>query len=139
MASVLSQIRVRYAETDQMGVVHHAAYLPWLEVARTEYLRERGLPYKELEERGIRLPVLAVSVRYLQPARYDDLLDVTAELSAATPVRFTFGYIVKRPSDDALICEGRTEHAATDPRGRPRRVPPQLFSILTETTLGGSP
>lgn len=130
MASSTSQIRVRYAETDQMGVVHHAAYLPWLEVARTEYLRGRGLSYRDLEARGIRLPVLSVAVTYHHPALYDDLLDVTAELSSATPVRFTFGYTVRRPSDGALLCEGRTGHAAVDTRGRPRRVPPELFTLL---------
>ena len=134
MASATSQIRVRYAETDQMGVVHHAAYLPWLEVARTEYLRGRGLSYREMEARGIRLPVLSVAVTYHRPALYDDLLDVEARLASATPVRFTFHYAVRRSCDGALLCEGRTEHAAVDPRGRPRRVPPELFSLL-----GGSP
>lgn len=134
MVSATTQVRVRYAETDQMGVVHHAAYLPWLEVARTEYLRGRGISYRELEGRGIRLPVLGVRVKYHHPACYDDLLDVTAELTAATPVRFTFAYSVRRHGDGALLCEGRTEHAAVDLRGRPRRISPELFTLL-----GGTP
>jgi acyl-CoA thioester hydrolase len=130
MGSATAQIRVRYVETDQMGVVHHAAYLSWLEVARTEYLRGRGISYRELEALGIRLPVLDLEVTYHRPALYDDFVDVTAELISATPVRFTFRYTVRRPSDGALLCEALTEHAAVDPRGRPRRMPPELFSLL---------
>lgn len=125
-------LRVRYAETDQMGVVHHAAYFAWLEVGRTEYLRARGIPYAALEEAGIRMPVLRASAEYLLPARYDDEVEIEAELSGATPVRFAFDYSLRRVADGALLCRGRTEHVATDLSGRPRRVPKDLFVLIGE-------
>lgn len=130
MASVSCRLRVRYAETDQMGVVHHAAYLPWLEVARTEYLRERGLPYKSLEEKGFRMPLLSVSASYLSPALYDDELAITASLVEATPVRFSFEYEVLREGEARPLCRARTDHVTTDLRGRPRRLPADLMSLL---------
>ncbi|MEW6758399.1 MAG: thioesterase family protein [Acidobacteriota bacterium] len=125
-------LRVRYAETDQMGVVHHAAYFAWLEVGRTEYLRARGIPYAALEEAGIRMPVLRASAEYLLPARYDDEVEIEAELSGATPVRFAFDYTLRRVADGALLCRGRTEHVATDLSGRPRRVPKDLYALIGE-------
>jgi acyl-CoA thioester hydrolase len=125
-----STLRVRYVETDQMGVVHHSAYLAWMEVARTEYLRHRGVPYRAMEERGIRMPVLAVSVRYLAPARYDDELEVSARLAEASGVRFRFDYQVRRRGDEALLCTGTTEHVATDLAGRPRRIPKDVLELI---------
>ncbi len=130
MAEATVSIRVRYAETDQMGVVHHAAYLPWLEVARTEYLRQRGLPYKTLEAKGINMPVLKVEVEYIKPALYDDLLSVSARLETASAVRFQFVYEVRRDQGETLLCRGRTFHAATGRDGRPKRVPAELMHIL---------
>lgn len=125
-----SQVRVRYVETDQMGVVHHASYLAWMEVARTEYLRSRGLPYRELEEMGIRMPVLEVAAKYMAPAKYDEEILLKAELAAATGVRFRFDYEIRRMQDGALLCEGHTEHAATDLSGRPRRVPREVLDRI---------
>jgi acyl-CoA thioester hydrolase len=122
-----SRLRVRYVETDQMGVVHHASYLAWLEVARTDYLRDRGISYRELEALGFRLPVLGVEVRYLKPALYDDEILVRARLASAGGVRFTFEYDVERPADGEVLARGRTEHAATDHSGRPRRLPKDLL------------
>jgi len=130
VAETSAHLRVRYAETDQMGVVHHAAYLPWLEVARTEYLRERGLPYRQLESMGIRMPVLKVEVEYRRPALYDDLLTVTARLESSSAVRFTFRYEVRRDGEGAPLCVAASHHAATGPDGRPRRIPPELLKIL---------
>jgi acyl-CoA thioester hydrolase len=121
-----STLRVRYVETDQMGVVHHSAYLAWMEVARTDFLRQRGLPYKELEGLGIRMPVLSVEMRYLSPARYDDEILVKARLSAAGGVRFSFDYEILRVSDGVLLCRGHTDHATTDHSGRPKRMPRDL-------------
>ena len=130
MPSHTSTVRVRYAETDQMGVVHHASYLPWFEVARTEYLRGRGLSYKLLEEKGFALPVVNLSVTYMKPAKYDDLLAVTARLFLATPVRFAFEYELKREGSDTPLCKATTEHVAVDATGRPRRIPTDILSIL---------
>jgi acyl-CoA thioester hydrolase len=110
-----------------MGVVHHSAYLAWMEVARTDFLRERGLPYRALEERGFRMPVLGVDVQYMRPALYDDEILVIARLARAGGVRFTFEYEVSRPSDGLLLARGRTEHASTDHAGRPKRLPKDLM------------
>ena len=130
MLESTSRLRARYVETDQMGVVHHSAYLAWMEVARTDYLRGRGLPYKELEARGYRMPVLAVEVRYLLPALYDDDILVKARLARASGVRFTFEYEVFRASDGTLLCRARTDHAATDHEGRPKRMPKELARLI---------
>jgi acyl-CoA thioester hydrolase len=128
--AVVSEVRVRYAETDQMGVAHHSSYLPWLEIARTDFLRLRGMSYKELEGKGYRMPLLGLSVRYHSPARYDDLLAVEARLVAGSPVRFSFDYRVVRREDGCLLSEGRTDHVVTDLEGRPRRIPSELLSII---------
>jgi len=130
MRECVSTVRVRYAETDQMGVVHHSAYLAWMEVARTEYLRAQGIPYRLLEEKGIRMPVLSVAVEYRVPARYDDEVQLVARLASASPVRFTFEYEMRRVPDGVLFCAGRTEHAATDTAGRPRRIPRDLLDRI---------
>jgi acyl-CoA thioester hydrolase len=110
-----------------MGVVHHSAYLAWMEVARTDFLRDRGVPYIALEARGFRMPVLGVDVQYLRPALYDDEILVKARLARAGGVRFTFEYEVSRPSDGLLLARGRTEHASTDHTGRPKRLPKDLM------------
>ena len=130
MLESTSALRVRYAETDQMGVVHHSAYLAWMEVARTDFLRHRGIPYRELEARGFRMPVLRVEVQYLRPALYDDEILVKARLAQVGGVRFTFEYEVSRGSDGLLLARGRTEHASTDPAGRPRRLPTDLMQQI---------
>jgi acyl-CoA thioester hydrolase len=123
-------VRVRYVETDQMGVVHHSAYLAWMEVARTEYLRARGVPYRSLEERGIRMPVLEVHASYKVPARYDEEVRLTARLVASSPVRFRFEYDMQRVPDGMLLCTGYSEHVATDLAGRPRRIPKELLDLI---------
>jgi acyl-CoA thioester hydrolase len=85
-----SRVRVRYAETDQMGVAWHGEYFAWFEVGRTDLLRERGLTYKELEGRDLRLPVIAVEARYLRPAHYDDMLEIRTSLRDVTGARVSF-------------------------------------------------
>lgn len=130
MAETTARLRVRYVETDQMGVVHHSAYLAWLEVGRTEYLRERGLSYRQMEAMGIRMPVLRAEVEYRRPALYDDVLAVTARLERASAVRFTFRYEIRRDGEADPLCVAATHHAATGPDGRPRRVPPDILAIL---------
>lgn len=94
--SATSELRVRYAETDQMGVAWHGEYLAWFEVARTDLLRGFGTTYREMEAQGLRLPVIAAEARYLRPARYDDLLQVTARIARMTRVRMAFDYEVRR-------------------------------------------
>jgi len=103
------QFRVRYAETDAMGIVHHAVYPVWFEMGRTEYLRAVDIPYREMEARSLQSPVIGLHVRYLKPARYDDLLTLTVKVAQYTGVRLTLHYEVFR--DEELLCTGESEHA----------------------------
>jgi acyl-CoA thioester hydrolase len=121
-----SQVRVRYAETDQMGVAYHGGYLAWLEVGRTDLLRGHGLTYRELELQGLRLPVIEAHVKYLRPARYDDVLEIRTRLSAATRVRLSFDYEVWRAGASRPLATATTAHAAVNLRGRPCRLPEAL-------------
>lgn len=125
-----STIRVRYAETDQMGVAWHGQYFAWFEVGRTDLLRHRGCTYRELEEDGLRLPVIEASARYLQPARYDDLLEIRTRLSSLGGARVVFDYEVRREGTDVPLATGSTAHAAVDRQGRPRRLPTDLRKRL---------
>src|SRR3981189_866853 len=106
-----TRIRVRYAETDQMGVVYHSNYLIWFEVGRVEFIRQLGLDYKSMErEEGCGIAVVDVSVRYKAPARYDDELVVQTRLIAARGAVIRFGYRIVRAEDGLLLCEGQTVH-----------------------------
>ncbi|HEY1764045.1 MAG TPA: thioesterase family protein [Opitutaceae bacterium] len=115
------QVTVRYAETDMMGIVYHANYLPWFEVGRTTLLKEIGIPYRRLEEEGYRLPVLEVSAKYLRPAAYDDTLEVVSTVSERPLVKIRVSYEVRRGAD--LLATGTTLHAFVDRDGRPVRPP----------------
>ena len=98
------QVRVNYSETDQMGVVYHARYLVWLDAARTEHLRLSGTSYRDLESQGLRLAVSEVSVRYRQPARFDDLIRVRCWVREVATRRVTFGYAVENAGDGRLLA-----------------------------------
>ncbi|RMG43497.1 MAG: acyl-CoA thioesterase [Acidobacteria bacterium] len=114
-----------------MGFAHHTAFFVWFEVGRTEWLRERGLAYRDIEERlGVRLPLVAAQVRYRRPARYDDLIVVETRFRRLSPVRFRFSYVVRQAESGARLAEGETDHAAVDRRGRPRRIPRELEEVL---------
>ena len=130
MKSSVSSIRVRYAETDQMGIAHHAEYFAWFEVGRTDLLRECGLPYRDLEKRGLRFPVIGAEARFLRPAYYDDVLEVRTALDALTGARIAFRYEVRREGAPGAIATARTEHAAVDAGGRPRRLPEDVRERL---------
>lgn len=120
-----SQIRVRYAETDMMGVVYHGNYLPWFEVGRTQLLREHGLVYRDLEAQGYLLPVIEVGVKYLRPALYDDDLTVITTLAEKPLLRIRLDYEVKR--GDELLVTGFTVHSFINKKGEPVR-PPRAFA-----------
>ncbi|MSU68463.1 MAG: acyl-CoA thioester hydrolase [Opitutia bacterium] len=124
MISVRAQITVRYAETDMMGIVYHANYLPWFEVARTQLLREQGFPYRQLETDGYRLPVLEVAAKYRRPALYDDTLTIVATIREKPLLRIRIDYEVFR--GDELLATGQSAHAFCDLTGRPTR-PPAAF------------
>lgn len=118
-------IRVRYAETDQMGVVHHANYFVYFEMGRTEALRSTGLDYRSIEERGYLLVIVKVACRYRSPARYDDELILRTTLERTTQVRIDHTYQLLRGT--TLIAEGESTLACVDKAGNPQRLPPELL------------
>jgi acyl-CoA thioester hydrolase len=124
-------VRVRYAETDQMGIVYHANYFVWFEIARCELLRRSGTSYDELERQdGIALPVIEARCAYLQPGRYDDEIVVRATGERPSPARLAFDYEVVRMRDSTVLARGRTVHAATR-GGRPCRLPERIRSLFS--------
>ena len=125
-----TRVRVRYAETDRMGVVYYANYLVWFEVGRTEWLRTTGWSYREMEHDGISLPVIDVQCEYLQPARYDDEIEIRTRAAILTPVRIRFDYEVVRTDDDTVTATGHTVHAALDANGRPCRLPVRVRELF---------
>jgi acyl-CoA thioester hydrolase len=124
------EVRVRYGETDQMGVAYHAHYLVWCELARTEHMRRLGLRYRDLEERGYKLAVSEAKLRYARSAKYDDLLRITAWLSAVGSRRVIFHYRVERPEDGALLCTAETSLVSLDRENRPARMPGDALDLM---------
>lgn len=127
----VADVRVLYGDTDAAGVAYYANYLRWFETGRAELMRRKGAAYRELTEAGVHLPVVEASVRYLSPARYDDVIQVFAEVREMRGARITFGYRLAR-EDGALLAEGATLHAFTDGRGKVVRPPAYL---ATKTRL----
>lgn len=123
-------VTVRYAETDMMGIVYHANYLPWFEVGRTTLLKELGVPYRRLEEEGFRLPVLEVSAKYIRPALYDDTLEIVTTLADRPAVRIQLEYEVRRGAE--LLATGSSLHAFVDRQGRPVRPPAWAAELLNK-------
>jgi acyl-CoA thioester hydrolase len=130
MAMSTTTIRVRYAETDQMGVVYYANYFVWFEVARGELLRNHGWTYREMEGTGVMLPVVDAQCEYLRPARYDDEIEIRTEGLMLSPVRMSFTYEVRANGRDGLVSTGRTLHAAVDRNGRPCRLPERIAEVF---------
>ncbi len=123
-------LRVRYADTDQMGFVYYANYLVWFEVARTEWLRLAGWTYKDMEADGVMLPAIEAHCDYRQPARYDDEVTLRTRATLVTSVRVRFDYDVIREHDGVTVATGHTVHAAIDRAGRPRRLPDRVRAML---------
>jgi acyl-CoA thioester hydrolase len=121
------RLRVRFAETDAMGIVHHAAYLPYLEEARVHYLDAIGHPYTSVRAEGIDFAVLEAFVRYLAPLRFDDRVDVAVKVVAATRATFQLAYLLT--VDGAVRSTGVTVHGCVDPTGRPVRMPAWLREL----------
>ena len=117
------ELRVRFAETDQMGVAHHAAYAVWLEAARVEWLRDLGLSYRDLEAEGVSLAVTGLDVRYRRALRFDDRLRIEVALEEARSRRLRFAYRIVRIEDGALAAEASTVHVPTDRFGTAMRLP----------------
>jgi acyl-CoA thioester hydrolase len=128
--SSTSMLRVRYAETDKMGVAYYANYFVWFEVGRADLLRSLGWTYREMEHAGVSLPVIEAHCEYHRSARYDDELSVETAGRMVSPVRMEFTYQVRRSVDDVLAASGRTVHAALDPGGRPCRLPERIRQVF---------
>ena len=124
-----SRFRVRYAETDQMGMVYYANYLVWMEVGRSDFCRECGFSYRDLErEEQAYLTVAEASCRYLAPARYDDEVFVETELSRVSSRLIKFSYRIK--NGDTLLAEGQTVHIVIGADGKPRSLPERYRELL---------
>jgi acyl-CoA thioester hydrolase len=125
-----TQVRVRYAETDQMGVVYHANYAIWFEVGRIETLRQLGFAYKEMEAEGCRLAVVELCCRYRMPARYDDLIAIRTRVQLVRQGLIRFAYEVLRAEDGQLLAGGETVHMPLDKNGKRSRVPDKYLKVL---------
>jgi acyl-CoA thioester hydrolase len=130
-------VRVRYAETDTMGVVYYANHLVYMEVGRVEYLRQRGHAMSDVNEK-IHMPVVEAMVKYVKPARLDDLLRVKTWVGELKRVSFTFSYEIAHADTGELIATGQTRHACWEPKtGKVIPVPDWLKAVLTETVPDG--
>ena len=131
-----TEIRVRYAETDQMGIVHNSNYLVWFEVGRSEFCRARGFSYKEMEEKDNALMVVAESYcRYKSPAYYEDLLTIRTRVEEIRSRSLRFIYEIYRASDDTLLAEGETLHLVTDENKKIRSLPIQYKEKLLSAEI----
>jgi acyl-CoA thioester hydrolase len=128
-----TEVRVRYAETDQMGIAHHSNYLIWFEAGRSDLCRSRGFSYKEMEEHDGALLIVAESyVRYKSPAFYEDILSIRTTISEVRSRSIRFNYEVVRTSDGALVAEGETLHLVTDKEQRVKTIPDFYRRLLEE-------
>ena len=127
----ISRVRVRYAETDQMGVVYYANYLVWFEIGRTDLLRQNGWSYREMEVDGYSLPVIDAQCAYKASAKYDDEIEVRTSGGMVSPVRVKFSYEVVRAADRTVLATGSTVHATLDREGKPCRLPERVRALFS--------
>ncbi len=134
-----TEIRVRYAETDQMGIVHHSNYLIWFETGRSELCRSRGFSYKEMEKDNALMVVAESYCRYKSPAHYEDVLVIRTQVAEIRSRAIRFIYEIVRPADAALLAEGETLHLVTDENKKVRQIP-EIYKekLLAETIDGAS-
>lgn len=126
------EIRVRYQETDQMGVVYHANYLTWFEIGRTEMIRSLGMTYQSMEARGLLLPVIEADLKFKQPAKYDDVVTLYTGMTELTHLRLHFAYEVKRGEE--LLVTGSTRHVWVNRDFKPTRIDreaPDLYALIS--------
>ncbi|NPA91203.1 MAG: acyl-CoA thioesterase [Chloroflexi bacterium] len=127
-----TRFRVRYAETDAMGIVHHSSYIVWFEEGRSHHMRTLGFPYSRVEAMGYYFTVVEVHARYLVPARYDEEIQVETWVSDLRSRGLTFQYRVRRVADGALLVEGYSRHICITHDGRPARIPETLRTLLNQ-------
>ncbi len=128
-----TELTVRYAETDQMGIVHHSRYYPWFEVGRTEFFASGGMRYGDMEKMGVMLPLVETHCRYIIPACYEDVLTIRTYIMELSPVKVRFGYDVVRKADAALLAKGETLLAFTDTSFRPvnlKKFQPDIWEYV---------
>jgi acyl-CoA thioester hydrolase len=125
-----SRIRVRYAETDTMGVVYHSNFLIYFEIGRTDYFRDLGFTYREMETKDVYMPVTECYCRYLVPARYDDELEILTKFNTISRLKFKFAYEVLRMKDAKILAEGYTIHVPVNSAGSPCRIPQEYRDAL---------
>jgi acyl-CoA thioester hydrolase len=130
-----SEFRVRYSETDQMGVVYHAEYLVWCEVGRTDFIRALGVPYADLEKRGTALAVAELNIRYHAPARYDDLIRVETRLVEVRSRAITFEYVIRNAETGDRLASARTLLVSLDPSGRPVPMPAEVRALMDRASV----
>lgn len=129
---VEARFRVRYAETDQMGVVYHSNFIIWMEVGRVELLRALGYTYREMETDGVHLPVVEVKCRFKSPAKYDDLIVVRTRMMNLRNSLIHFGYEIRRDGEDALLAEGESVHIVVGPDMQRRALPEKYMGPFTK-------
>lgn len=126
-----SHLRVRYAETDAMGIVHHSRYIPWFEVGRSDWMRQAGLPYGEFERMGYYLTVTEIGARYYHPAVYDELITIYTWVESVQSRGVMLGYEVKNASGQRLVM-GYSKHVCITHDGQPARLPDALLTALKQ-------
>lgn len=129
------RIRTRFAETDAMGIIHHSAYVPYLEEARAALLRHAGFPYDQVRHEGIDFSVLELYVRYRRPVRFDELVDINVTVAAVTRTTFQVGYLLQVDGDTRSTAV--TVHGAVDAAGRPARLPSWLAGVAQPDVVSG--
>jgi acyl-CoA thioester hydrolase len=129
LREVETPLRVRYSETDRMGIVYHTHYIVWFEIGRTEYCRAAGLPYREMEDQGLWILVTGVECRYRAPARYDDAVRVFAKIPELGSRGLSFEYRIER-EDGRVLADGSTRHLFARTDGRPGRAPGKIIERL---------
>ena len=126
------QVRVRYSETDQMSVVYHGNYIPYFEMGRVEWLRNKGISYKSLEESGIALPIVSMTINYKKPARYDDLLTVITKFKSQTAVKIEFDCEIRNENDELLTTAYFLLVFVAINSGKPIAPPPYILDVLKD-------
>jgi len=132
-----TRIRVRYQETDSMGVVHHSNYIVWFEIGRSDFLRAKGMSYRDVEKKGWMLPLIEVQCFYRQPARFDDMVVIRTCMKEFKGARLTMEYKIFRDEDGVLLAEGYTVHAVTDLNMKPvnlKRRDPEIYEFFMMCT-----
>ncbi|MDF1505072.1 thioesterase family protein [Roseisolibacter sp. H3M3-2] len=135
----VTELRVRYAETDQMGVVYHANYLAWCEVGRTEWIRAAGMSYRDMEAQGVGLAVSDLQMRFHGAARYDDVVRVETRCTEVRSRLVSFDYVVSRAADGARLVSASTRLVAIAGDGRPASIPPAVRELLERAVAPEAP